>query len=84
MSIGIATVSETLELYKLLQYDTESKALFQLISEIIDSFQDGKLDINQIVNTISSKKPEELSELVQQAQIIIDQVKKVTTSLSAK
>ena len=84
MSIGISTVTETLELYKLLQYDNESKALFQLISEVIGSFQDGKLDINNIVNVISSKKPEELSELVRQAQIIVDQVKKVTTSISAK
>lgn len=82
--MNIATVTESLELYKLLQYDTQSQALFQVISDIIDSFQDGKLDINQIVNTISSKSPEELQELVSQAQIILDQVTKVTRSMAVK
>ena len=80
--MNISTVTESLELYKLLSYDTQSQALFQVISEVIDSFQDGKLDINQIVNTISSKTPEELQDLVAQAQIIVDQVKKITTSMA--
>jgi len=80
--MNVATVTESLELYKLLQYDEASKALFQVISDIIASFEDGKLDINQIVNTISSKSPEELQELVAQAQIIIDQVSKVTRSMA--
>jgi len=80
--MNIATVTESLELYKLLEYDNQSKALFQVIADIIASFEDGKLDINQIVNTISSKSPEELQELVAQAQIIIDQVSKVTRSMA--
>ena len=82
--MNINTVTESLELYKLLQYDDESKALFQIISDIIDSFEDGKLDINQIVNTLSSKTPEELQDLVGQAQLIIDQVSKVTRSMAVK
>lgn len=80
--MNIATVTESLELYKLLEYDTASKELFQVISEVINSFEDGKLDINNIVNVISSKKPEELAVLVQQAQIILDQVSKVTRSMA--
>jgi hypothetical protein len=82
MSIGISTLTSSLELFKILQYDTESKKLFQLVSEIIDSYNDGMLDINCIVNAISSRSPEELSELVQQATIILEQSKKITASLA--
>ena len=83
MSVGISTITNTLELYKVLQYDQESKKLFQLISEIVDSYNDGILDVNSIVNAISSRTPEQLQELVSHATIILDRVKLVTSSLSA-
>ena len=82
--MNISTVTESLELYKLLQYDDQSKALFQLIAEIIGSFENGKLDINNIVNVLSSRRPQELSNLVMQAQILLDQTKRVTTTLAVK
>ena len=84
MSVGISTITNTLELYKVLQYDDESKKLFQLVSEIVDSYNGGMLDINSIVNAISSRTPMELQDIVSQATIILDHVKLVTSSLSAE
>ena len=80
--MNISTITESLELYKLLQYDTESKKLFQLVSEVIDAYTDGVLDINAIVNAISSRTPAELQELVMQATLILEQSKKITTSMA--
>lgn len=79
--MNISTVTSALSLYKDLEAD-ESKPIFKLVAEVMSSYTDGKLDIEGIVNAISSRTPQELAEIVKQAEQIVASAQKVAATMA--
>jgi len=80
--MNISTITAALDLYKTPEDDDASKPVFKFIAEVMDSYTDGKLDIDAIVKAISRRSPKELAELVKQAELIVAKAQKVSETLA--